>query len=220
VTAADEAAGRLRALCEYFETYGEWPGNRSDSNDVADLRAVLDEREQLAAANVRAETAEAQVARQRELNRQLARDCLRAMTRATAAEDVRDRLQARLDEMTAPNQSRSRNYEPGDQWGVRGRNATGFGAGVYAFDGGVSGREQAYAYVRRYPYLEVVRRLEAERGDPTAWRTVDGPEFATGGVVPAGAGPVLGESGCTYVLPSQAEIEAQAAAANELKESS
>lgn len=36
-----DAANRLTAICEHFETYGEWPHNRSDSSDIADLRMVL-----------------------------------------------------------------------------------------------------------------------------------------------------------------------------------
>lgn len=43
-SSGDEAANRLTALCEHFETYGEWPYNRSDSKDIADLRKVLKER--------------------------------------------------------------------------------------------------------------------------------------------------------------------------------
>jgi hypothetical protein len=58
---AREAANRLTALCEYFETRGEWPGNRSDSSDVADLRAILAEREQLTARATQLEQAVADV---------------------------------------------------------------------------------------------------------------------------------------------------------------
>lgn len=49
MTGPTAAANRLTAICEHFETYGVWPRTRAAKRDASDLRAVLDEREQLAA---------------------------------------------------------------------------------------------------------------------------------------------------------------------------